>query len=195
MAKLKCVGCKLRFPSEQMIKLPIGNVHSIECASAYGREKSRKARERAFKRSQADTKKKHAKRKKDFYDNDIKTRKKAAKDSCHAYIKARDRGRKCICCNRDLTGKGIHAGHFLESGNNPLIRYHEDNIHSQLDYCNMYQGGNSDDYEGNLRLKIGSERVDYLKANKGGTVKRTAQDYRDIEDYYRDKLKTLPSLH
>lgn len=190
MAKLKCVGCKERFPSESMIRLPIGNVHSIDCATAYASEKSRKARERQYMKAKAAEKKKHAKRKREFYENDVKTRAAAAKTACHQYINARDKGKPCICCGRPITGNP-HAGHFLESGNNPKIRYNEDNINSQLSYCNLYQGGDSDDYEGRLRLKIGDDRVDYLLANKGGTMKRTAQDYKEIEDYYKHKLKGL----
>lgn len=171
-----------------MVKLAGSNYHSISCASAYAIERSTKARERQLLKAKQAEKQKHAKRKREFYENDVKTRAAAAKVACHQYINARDKGKPCICCGREINGNP-HAGHFLESGNNPLIRYNEDNIHSQLNYCNMYQGGNSDDYEGRLRLKIGDKRVDYLLANKGGTMKRTAQDYKEIEDYFRAKLK------
>lgn len=128
---------------------------------------------------------------KEFYDNDVKTRKKAAKDSCHAYIRARDKGLPCICCNRSMATGKINAGHWLESGNYSSIRYHEDNIHNQLEYCNTYQHGDSDDYEGNLRKKIGNDRVDWLISQKNVTVKRTVQDYREIEQYYKLKLQEL----
>ena len=126
-----------------------------------------------------------------FYANDLKTRKQAAKKACHDYIRTRDKGLPCICCNRPLTS--INAGHYLESGNNPQIRYNEDNIHNQSIYCNQYQGGNSDDYRGNLIKKIGLERVERLESMKGGTVKRTAEDYLEIERHYKIKLKTLNS--
>ena len=125
-----------------------------------------------------------------FYENDIKTRKKAAKVACHKYIRTRDKNNGCICCDRPL-GKNFDAGHFLESGNNSFLRYHEDNIHAQSVHCNQYKGGDSGDYEANLRLKIGDERVDWLKANKGGVVKRTAVDYKAIEVYFKEKLKQL----
>ncbi len=140
----------------------------------------------------AKQKKANARQKREFYDNDLKTRKAAAKTACHAYIRARDDGKPCICCGRPL-GEKFDAGHFLESGNNPKIRYHEDNIHAQSVYCNQFKGGNSGDYKGRLIDKIGAERVDYLLANKGGTMKRTAQDYKEIEVYYKQKLKELES--
>lgn len=154
-------------------------VCSVSCAVAWGREKEAK---------KAD--KEHRARKKDFYANDLKTRVKYAKQACHAYIRLRDKDLKCICCDRPL-GKNYDAGHFLESGNNPGLRFDEDNIHAQAVYCNQYQGGNSGDYEGNLRKKIGDERVDRLKSLKGGTMKRTAQDYKAIEDHYKAKIKEL----
>ena len=115
----------------------------------------------------------------------------AAKKACHDYIKARDLGSSCICCHRPL-GNNYDSGHFLESGNNPKIRYHEDNIHSQSVYCNRYKGGDSGDYELNLRAKIGNARVDWLKTQKGGTVKRTPSDYKEIELHYKNKIKLLP---
>jgi len=190
MSKLKCRGCGDRFQRDSMLQLAGSNYHSFDCAAAYATEKQQKARERQLLKAKQADKKKHAKRKREFYENDVKTRATAARTACHAYINFRDRGSHCICCGREITGNP-HAGHFLESGNNPIIRYNEDNIHSQSSYCNMYQGGNSDDYEGRLRLKIGDKRVDYLLANKGGTMKRTAQDYKEIEDYYKGKLKAL----
>tara|TARA_R110000803_G_scaffold210685_3_gene283227 strand:+ start:11056 stop:11625 length:570 start_codon:yes stop_codon:yes gene_type:complete len=160
---------------------------NYDCVAKYGILKAAKDREKTRKRLIKDDNKKHAKKKREFYANDIKTRRNAAKAACHLYIRTRDKNDGCICCGRPL-GKNYDAGHWLESGNNSFLRYHEDNIHAQSVYCNQYKGGDSDDYEGRLRLKIGNDRVDWLKANKGGTVKRTAQDYKDIELYFKQKL-------
>jgi len=156
---------------------------SIDCASSYGLQKVRDAQAKKER-------KEHAERKRKFYAGDIKTRKKAAKEACHLYIRTRDKDHPCICCGRPL-GKSYDAGHFLESGNNSILRFHEDNIHAQSVYCNQYKGGDSDDYAGRLRLKIGDARVDYLLGNKGGTVKRTADDYAEIERHYKAKLKEI----
>lgn len=128
--------------------------------------------------------------KSEYRNSDLKIRKKAAKEACHAYIRERDKGNPCICCGRAL-GEKYDAGHFLESGNNSKLRYNEDNIHAQSVYCNRHQGGNSDDYEGRLRIKIGDDRVGFLLENKGGVVKRTVEDYREIEKKYKDKIKAL----
>jgi len=156
---------------------------SDECKISWAIAKGNKDREKAKKKKNAAFKDK-------FHQSDLKTRKAAAKAACHAYIRERDKGLPCICCDRPANKK-MDAGHWLESGNNPLIRYDEDNINSQLVYCNQYQGGDSDDYEGKLRIKIGNERVDRLKAMKGGTIKRTCDDYKEIELYYKQKLKEI----
>ena len=161
-------------------------VCSPTCAIEFNRQKDIKAKKKESNKARKD----NALRKRVFYANDLKTRKKAAKLACHAYIRERDRGKPCICCGRAL-GKKFDAGHYLESGNNPKIRYDERNIHAQNVYCNQYQGGNSDDYRGNLVRKIGLADVECLESMKGGTVKRTCEDYKEIELYYKEKLKQI----
>ena len=188
--KLKCCGCKDRFDKETMSKLPAGNFCTIDCAMAYAGRKSKKVRDKAFKVKLKEDDKKVKKRKAEFYENDTKTRKAAAKLHCHAYIRERNKDDSCICCNRQL-GKNYDAGHFFESGNNSALRYDEHNIHAQSVHCNQYKGGDSGDYEKNLRNKIGDDEVERLIISKGGVVKRTAQDYKDIEIYFKNKLKEL----
>ncbi len=180
---LLCCGCKERFPRESMFKLQPGWFHNIECAKNYGID-------RAKKNAITKQKKINAEFDRNFRENDPRTRRKAAKFSCHRYIRERDKGETCICCGRPL-GKNYDAGHFLESGNYSHLRYDERNIHAQSVYCNQYKGGNSDDYEKRLRIKIGDAAVDEMKASKSKITKRTVEDYKAIEDYYNRKYKEL----
>lgn len=90
----------------------------------------------------------------------------------------------------------VHAGHWLESGSNSILRFNENNIHSQARRCNFFKGGDSGDYEKNLRLKIGDKKVDQLIRFKGSKLrgkqlKRNASDYKEIELYYKKKIKDL----
>ena len=133
---------------------------------------------------------KHAAQKKNFKLSDRKTRKAALKKACHAYVRERDKGKPCICCGEPL-GKSFHAGHWLESGNNPKVRYDEDNIHGQRIYCNTYKGGDSGSYEKNLRARIGDERVDRLLSLKGGIDTMTTDEMMALEKHYKQKLKDL----
>ena len=169
-----------------MISTPRGNFCTYDHATKHGIAGIPKTK----KKLAAAEKKVWAKEKREFRQSDVKVRKAAAKKACHAYIRARDQGKGCICCHRPLGAK-YDAGHWLESGNNPQIRYDERNIHAQSVYCNQYKGGDSGDYEKNLRLKIGDEAVDDLLSKKGGTVKRTGEDYLEIEQYFKNKLKEL----
>lgn len=189
---VRCKHCKTLKQKESMITINMSRFCDRQCAIDYALDKEVQKRisAKVKKEAEREAKKKHARRKRAFYENDVKTRKKAAKTACHEYIRTRDFGQPCICCGREL-GQKYDAGHFIESGNNPRIRYDEDNIHAQSVYCNQYKGGNSDDYRGRLIQKIGLERVLRLESMKGGIVKRTAQDYKDIQAHYENKLKAL----
>ena len=185
-ATKKCCGCKKRFKTELMIITPIGAFHSSECRYEYAVSKPKELKEKTDKFIDD----RHKVKKKEYNANKLPPRKAATKKACHLYIRMRDKDKPCICCNEPL-GDDFHAGHFMESGNNPHTRYDENNIHGQRAYCNTFKGGDSGDYENNLRLRIGDAEVDRLKDLKGGTVKRTADDYRKIEAYYNDKIKEL----
>jgi len=176
---LKCKHCKSYFPRLEMIVKPGGRFCSIDHMIEWALTKGVKKVEQIKRKENTKAKK-----------NQLNTRKQAAKTMCHKYIRIRDSGKGCICCGKPL-GDNFHAGHYLESGNNPAIRYDEDNIHGQRLDCNFFKGGDSGSYQENLITKIGIDRVNRLKNLKGGLVKRTAEDYRIIESYYKDKLKEL----
>lgn len=178
-SKKRCRNCKKYKRSDRMLCINMGYYCDIGCATGYG-----------FKNKEKGEKKRFNQKKKTFQLSDRKIRKQALKTACHSYIRARDKNKLCICCNEPL-GDSYHAGHFIESGNNPKIRYDEDNIHGQRIYCNTYKGGDSGDYENNLRERIGDERVDRLLSLKGGTDKMTTDEMLELEKYYKDKLKEL----
>ena len=182
MKKRRCLHCKEYSLMDEMFHCNRGWFCNIEHAQEYGSKKSAKLKVKQEKKVDAD-------RKREFKLNDLRTRKRAVKEVCHKYIRTRDKDKGCICCGEPLK-PDFHAGHFLESGNNPKIRYHEDNINGQNLNCNYFKGGNND-YEKNLRAKIGDQRVDFLISNKGGTVKRTGPELKEIEVYYKAKLKEL----
>ena len=156
----------------------------------YEVKKVRERAERAAKRKIREKRAEHTRAKKEFRLKDLRLRKAAAKKACHAFIRARDKGKPCISCLRPYDGKH-DAGHFLESGNNPFTRYDENNIHGQCQYCNRFKGGASADYERNLRERRGGKTVDQVLALRGGVKKRTAEDYLEIKEYFKRKLKEL----
>lgn len=177
--KKRCRNCKSYKETDSMICINGAYFCSIDGATTY-----------AYSNKEKGKKIKLAAQKTDYQLNDRKIRRVALKVACHAYIRARDKDLNCICCNKPLGGN-YHAGHWLESGNNPLIRYDEDNIHGQRIYCNTYKGGDSGDYEKNLRIKIGGDSVDRLLSMKGGACKMTTDDMLALETLYKQKLKDL----
>lgn len=192
VAKLKCKQCKQYAPREQMITVNSGRFCSDECLLAFALDKRNQQKAKAKMIKEAYSQKRGGKKHKtrEQLDNDLRTRKRAAKEACHEYIRYRDRNNPCICCGEPLT-KGFQAGHYIESGNNPKVRYDENNINGQNLNCNYFKGGDSGFYRVNLIKKIGIKEVERLESLKGGVVKRTAQDYKEIEIYYKQKLKEL----
>ena len=189
-SKLRCKWCKEYKKAKYFIAVPSGKFCSLGCVHLFIDEKRDKARLKAIAKSYGSGGgRKKGKVKKD-YDNDRKTRKEAAKTACHTYIRARDYGNPCICCG-EPTGSDSQAGHWIPSGQNPQVRYDEDNIHLQNLNCNYFKGGDSGNYKYNLIKKIGVKRTEALESKQGGTMKRTCEDFKKIEDYYKAKLKAL----
>lgn len=133
--------------------------------------------------------KEHAQQKRDFYDNDKPFRAKAAQKAFNAFIRARDQGQPCISCQRYHSGQ-YHAGHYKTAGGNPELRFNELNCHLQCAPCNNHLSGNIVEYRKNLIEKIGADKADFLEGPHE-LKKYTAQDYKEIETYYKAKLKEL----
>lgn len=92
----------------------------------------------------------------------------------NAYIRLRDAYLPCVSCgvvNPEMTTGGQwDAGHFLSRGAHPELRFNEDNCHKQCKSCNAGSGKFAhkertvtQKFEEELRRRIGSERVDFLK--------------------------------
>jgi len=100
----------------------------------------------------------------------LKTRSDRMRDAQAAfnrYIRARDRGKPCICCGRsqgDIKhGGAVDAGHYRSRGSAPGLKFNLFNCHSQLAYCNRYLSGNAVGYRAGLIERIGLERVERLE--------------------------------
>jgi len=183
-AKLKCCNCKGRFPREDMISLPVGKFCSQDCVVEYAINKGKK-------NTETKAKKDHALRKKVFYANDLKLRKRSAQKAFNAFIRERDKLDGCISCDKPYNWDGQwHAGHFKTVGARSDLRFNEDNCHKQCSVCNNFMSGNIGNYTNSLVKKIGIKRMDALML-RGGTKKTTCEDYKEIENYYKRKLKEL----
>jgi len=203
MKKLKCCGCKLRFPADTMIKLPAGNFCTIDCATDYAQAKSKKQRERvAAKKVKAEKKQDHANRKK-LRESSKKWMMNKTKEICHKYIRTRDKDQPCISCGLyegeiDSTGWDHlwDAGHFLSRGSHPELRFEELNINKQCVKCNTAPNlsGQSrtvkEVYRESLIRKIGIEKVEWLEGPHPIPT-RTLDDLKEIQEFYKLKTKEL----
>lgn len=112
----------------------------------------------------------------------------------NAYIRYRDRGQRCICCDRPLVegliGGGYDCGHYRSVGSAPHLRFDERNAHGQTKQCNRYGSGRAVDYRIGLIRRIGLAEVESLEADQ--TPKHyTIDDLKQIKARYIQKRKDL----
>ena len=161
-------------------------VCGYECASAYSKEQTRKAREDAQRKEV----KQQAERRQAV--KPLSHFVKQAQQAFNEFIRYRDRHLPCISCGRHHDGQ-YHAGHYRTTGANPELRFNEDNCHRQCAPCNNHLSGNLTAYRPALIAKIGQARFDALMGPHE-LPKWKRDDYIRIRDEYRAKLKELKQL-
>jgi hypothetical protein len=112
---------------------------------------------------------------------------KIAQATFNAYIRKRDKGNVCISCQKPA--KKENAGHFYNANNHYMVRFDEDNVNLQCEYCNTSLSGNLLRYRENLINKIGIERFDQLEAKAYLTRKFTIDEVKEINQIYKLKIK------
>lgn len=118
----------------------------------------------------------------------------------NAYIRERDYGLPCICCNGlphhgqlqllSTLGGEWDAGHYRSRGAAPHLRFDERNVHAQLKRCNRYKDGNIVEYRIGLIKRIGLEAVEALECDQEPR-KYTIDDLIALAKEYRKKRREL----
>jgi hypothetical protein len=119
------------------------------------------------------------------------------------FIRLRDKDDPCISCGimdweiKQMDFGKWDCGHFRSRGAAKQLRFDETNAHKQCKSCN---GGSAHFaykletvtkvYERNLILKIGKERVEYLK-NNNDLESDTIESLIKLEKHYKLKVKSL----
>lgn len=101
-----------------------------------------------------------------------------AQNAFNAFIRKRDEGQPCICC--DKWGK-LQAGHFYSAGKYNHMRFEEDNVHGQLKGCNYFKSGNLLEYRKRLIVKIGEKRLARLDEMASYRVTQKTDRFKLIE--------------
>ena len=153
------------------------------CGPACAMKIARKAVEKADK--------KETKRKLDAMQTRPQLLKKA-QTAFNAYIRARDKGKPCISCDKPLDGGAntFDAGHYRSVGSAPHMRFVEDNCHGQCKHCNNWLSGNHVEYRKRLLDRIGERQLELLESDN--TLRKyTKEGLEEIAKHYREETRRL----
>ena len=115
-----------------------------------------------------------------------------AQAAFNAYIRARDKGKPCISCDKPLDGGAntFDAGHYRSVGSAPHMRFVEDNCHGQCKHCNNWLAGNHVEYRKRLLERIGERQLDLLESDN--TLRKyTKEGLEEIAKHYREETRRL----
>jgi hypothetical protein len=172
MRKKKCKVCKTVFQ-------PIRPLQMV-CSAACGYEYAKLQKQKAWNKEKKERKEKLMTRS-DWMN--------LAQKTFNAYIRERDKDRRCISCGT-YNGK-MNAGHYMSVGSTPELRFNEDNVQKQCERCNSYLSGNLVNYRIELIDRIGLERVEALEQKNHPPLKMTVDEIKNLIKIYKEKTKAL----
>lgn len=112
----------------------------------------------------------------------------------NTYIRLRDANEKCISCQK-IVLKKQNAGHFWNANNHWNVRFDEENVNMQCEYCNMHLHGNLILYQDGLIKKIGVANYVALENRaKNVTRKFTIPELIEIQNFYKEKIKNIKQI-
>jgi len=115
---------------------------------------------------------------------------KKAQTYFNAYIRARDKHKTCVSCDKPL-GSKFDAGHYYSAGGFGSVRFNELNVHGQCVYCNQHLHANLLNYQIGIEQRIGGEALIELHEQAHQVRKYTREELRDIIEIYKRKIKEL----
>lgn len=176
----RCAVCKETY-TPRRIGLKVTKVClSAGCVLDYAQGIKAKEADKAF-----------AKKKKAFYEKDIKTRREAAIKYFNRYILLRDKDKACVSCGNANPAIKYDAGHYVPAGSCSALRFDERNVHKQCSqYCNVHRSGNRAPYAKAIAAMYGQEVLDFLDGPQP-KIKITAAFYQAVEDEYKKKIKDI----
>ena len=201
MAKKRmCKHCKKW--NEDFIKTNVAVFCDVDCAYKFAKAKQEKEQAKLIaKLKQVGVKKDKAANK---AHREAKERLKTAGDyvkeaqaAVNKYIRMRDYGKPCICCNDQMNwhkiGGAVDAGHYRSRGAAGHLRFNLLNIHAQSVKCNRFLSGNAVDYRINLIKKIGLDAVERLESDN--KIKKFTIDYlRRIKKIFNRRARFYAKL-
>ena len=115
---------------------------------------------------------------------------KKAQTYFNSYIRARDKHKNCVSCDKPL-GSKFDAGHYYSAGGFGSVRFNELNVHGQCVYCNQHLHANLLNYQIGIEQRIGGEALIELHEQAHQVRKYTREELRDIIEIYKRKIKEI----
>lgn len=97
---------------------------------------------------------------------------------------------QCFTCDKIVPFAKADCGHFV-SRRFAATRWHEKNCHPQCHYCNRFMEGVKEEYSIRLEKKYGMGILQELNEEKRKELNFTMDDYFEIEEKYKQKVKEL----
>lgn len=214
-SKLKCTGCKERFPAEQMITTPAGKFHDKQCMIdyAYGNKDTLVKKGNTIKaKAEKEVKKKNRKDLAEFNQKDVRWQHKQTQKVFNKmrvleellYFQQLGIEPTCISCSKPLGGDQWCCGHFKTVGAQGRLRYDSKNTYLQHNrYCNMGLSGdiagtkNTHGYLAGLKIRFGDDKgkeiIDYCEANTA-PYKWTLQEVEAIRTKCNARIREIKPL-
>lgn len=105
----------------------------------------------------------------------------------NAFIRRRDKGLPCISCSE--MKENIQAGHFFAVRGFAGLRFDERNVSGECASCNGFNHSHLIFYYDNLKIKLGDEVFEQLKADakieKANPHKFTRRELEHILQHYK----------
>lgn len=168
--KKKCRSCGTTFTPYRTTD----TVCSSLCAKKYKESKEKK-------KAEASKEKKTTERKQLL---------ETAKIVFNRYIRERDKGRRCICCDKML-GADFQAGHYYSGGGHSNVLFDEDNVHGQSLECNMAKAGNNTEYGVRLEKLLGEDELSLLRSRAYEPKRWEVDELKRIIETYKRKYNEL----
>jgi hypothetical protein len=151
---------------------PLQSVCGIQCAITQSKILAERKEKREFSKSRKEIKVKLEKYKtwQEWFNE--------CKAIAQKYARLRDRFDGCISCDKQSDWWGQwHGSHFRPAGNFKAVALNLLNIHKGCSECNNYKSGNLIEFQDRLIVKIGQDKVDWLKSQ--------TQPYRHSIEYLK----------
>jgi len=182
----KCRNCKEKFEQYEFNNKFCKKIDCQTAKALFLLDKKRKQQKKDWNKEKRERKEK-LKTREDYFQEALK--------EFNSFIRARDKDKPCISCDKPAGKYKLTSGHYYPQGTYRNIALDERNAHGQCWYnCNRNKSGNLLEYRPRLIKRIGLKAVEQLDIDAQKKVaKYTIPELIELKKYYKQKIKELRS--